>query len=109
MSVLTLPKPYLLFLGATTNPVLAKTAFGLKDWAGEDCVAEWTLPGASVTTGLPHMDPRAATAATKRTRYLVRSMLSRATASIGPMLPARTDSGRSWNEPCLRNLVVKPA
>ena len=63
MSVLTLPKPYLLFLGATTNPVLAKTAFGLKDWAGEDCVAEWTLPGASVTTGLPHMDPRAAAAA----------------------------------------------
>ncbi|MNN41794.1 hypothetical protein D3C81_1559340 [compost metagenome] len=36
-------------------------------------------------------------------------MLSRATASIGPMLPMRTDSGRSISEPCLRNLVVKPA
>ncbi len=42
-------------------------------------------------------------------RYLVRSMLSRATASIGPMLPARTDNGKSMIEPCLRNLVVKPA
>ncbi len=42
-------------------------------------------------------------------RYLVRSMLSRATASIGPRLPARTDLGRSSNEPCLRNLVVNPA
>ncbi|MNL64127.1 hypothetical protein D3C87_1883150 [compost metagenome] len=36
-------------------------------------------------------------------------MLFFATDSIGPMLPARTDSGRSMKEPCLRNLVVKPA
>ncbi|MNU05442.1 hypothetical protein D3C72_2502520 [compost metagenome] len=43
------------------------------------------------------------------TRYLVRSMLSRATASIGPMLFGRIDSGRSRKEPCLRNLVEKPA
>ena len=55
--VLQLPRPYLLFLGATTNPVFAKTAFGLKDWAGDDCVAQWRLPGCAVSTGLPDMTP----------------------------------------------------
>ena len=33
-----LPSPYLLFLGDTTDPGFAKTAFGLRDWAGERCV-----------------------------------------------------------------------
>ena len=28
-----LPQPYLLFLGDTTEPGYAKTAFGLRDWA----------------------------------------------------------------------------
>jgi len=51
-----LPQPYLLFLGDTTNPDYAKTAFGLRDWAGERCVGEHALPGATVTTGLPRMD-----------------------------------------------------
>ena len=31
---LLLPQPYLLFLGDTTEPGYAKTAFGLRDWAG---------------------------------------------------------------------------
>jgi L-2-hydroxyglutarate oxidase LhgO len=43
------------------------------------------------------------------TRYLVRSKLSRATDSIGPMLASRSDLNRSSSEPCLRNLVEKPA
>ena len=30
-----LPQPYLLFLGDTTEPGYAKTAFGLRDWAGD--------------------------------------------------------------------------
>ena len=29
-----LPQPYLLFLGDTTEAGFAKTAFGLRDWAG---------------------------------------------------------------------------
>lgn len=62
MSQIVLPKPYLLFLGATTESAYAKTAFGLKDWAPDDCVGEWALPGASVTTGLPRMGPTEAQA-----------------------------------------------
>ena len=52
-----LPGPYLLFLGDTAEPGYAKTAFGLRDWAGERCVGEFVLPGARVTTGLPHFTP----------------------------------------------------
>ena len=52
-----LPSPYLLFLGATTDPVLAKTAFGLRDWAPERCVGEFALPEATVTLELPRLSP----------------------------------------------------
>jgi hypothetical protein len=30
---LNLPSPYLLFLGDVTEPLFAKTAYGLRDWA----------------------------------------------------------------------------
>ncbi len=43
----------LLFLGDVTEPGFAKTAYGLRDWAGERCVGELRLPGATVSTGLP--------------------------------------------------------
>jgi hypothetical protein len=52
---LTLPGPYLLFLGDTTEPGFAKTAFGLRDWAPDRCVGEFVLPGAAVSTGLPRL------------------------------------------------------
>ena len=52
-----LPFPYLLFLGDTTDPGYAKTAFGLRDWAGERCVGEYALPDATVTTGLAPLTP----------------------------------------------------
>src|SRR2546430_6470823 len=55
-----LPYPYLLFLGDTIEPTLAKTAFGLRDWARERCVGEYSCPGATVTTGLPKLAPRQA-------------------------------------------------
>jgi uncharacterized NAD-dependent epimerase/dehydratase family protein len=57
-----LPQPYLLFLGDTTEPSYAKTAFGLRDWAGEHCVGEWSCGGATVTTGLPRLTPKEARA-----------------------------------------------
>jgi len=57
-----LPQPYLLFLGDVVEPGFAKTAFGLRDWAGERCVGEFALPGARVSTGLPNLDPKAAAA-----------------------------------------------
>ena len=57
-----LPQPYLLFLGDVVEPGFAKTAFGLRDWAGDRCVGEYALPGARVSLGLPVLDPRAAAA-----------------------------------------------
>ncbi len=60
--VTELPQPYLLFLGDTTEPGYAKTAFGLRDWAGDRCVGEWSCDGATVTTGLPRLTPKEARA-----------------------------------------------
>ena len=57
-----LPYPYLLFLGDTTEPGFAKTAFGLRDWAPERCVGEWSCGGATVSTGLPRLSPKEAKA-----------------------------------------------
>lgn len=56
-AALRFPSPYLLFLGDTTEPGYAKTAFGLRDWAGERCLGEYALPQAAVTTGLPRLTP----------------------------------------------------
>jgi uncharacterized NAD-dependent epimerase/dehydratase family protein len=61
-----LPQPYLLFLGDTTEPGYAKTAFGLRDWAGERCVGEFACQGATVSTGLASMTPAQAHAAGAR-------------------------------------------
>lgn len=63
---LTLPQPYLLFLGDTTEAGYAKTAFGLADWAADRCVGEWSAPGCTVSTGLPRLSPADARAAGAR-------------------------------------------
>ena len=61
--VLDLPQPYLLFLGDTAEARYAKTAFGLRDWAPERCVGEWSAPGGgALSTGLPVLTPAAAVA-----------------------------------------------
>jgi uncharacterized NAD-dependent epimerase/dehydratase family protein len=49
--------PYLLFLGDIEEPAYAKTAFGVRDWARDRCIGEMALPGVSVTTRLPRMEP----------------------------------------------------
>ena len=54
------PERYLLFLGDTVESGYAKTAFGLRDWAGERCVGELALPAATVTAGLPRLNVRQA-------------------------------------------------
>lgn len=58
-----LPQPYLLFLGDTTERGYAKTAFGLADWAADQCVGEYSVTGRTVTTGLPQLSPASARAA----------------------------------------------
>ena len=60
--VVVLPKPYLLFLGDVTEAGYAKTAFGLRDWARELCVGEFSLPEATVSARLPRLTPREAAA-----------------------------------------------
>jgi len=76
-----LPSPYLLFLGDTTEPGYAKTAFGLRDWAPERCVGEWTLPGCTVTTGLVRLPP--AEAVSRGARALLIGV-----ANAGGVIPA---------------------
>lgn len=63
---LTLPQPYLLFLGDTAEASFGKTALGLADWARDRCVGELALPGCSFTTGLPRLSLEEARAAGAR-------------------------------------------
>jgi uncharacterized NAD-dependent epimerase/dehydratase family protein len=60
--VVALPAPYLLFLGDVTEAGYAKTAFGLRDWARELCIGEYAMTDATVTAGLPKLNPREAQA-----------------------------------------------
>src|SRR5215211_4197893 len=68
-AIALLPQPYLLFLGDTTEPGYAKTAFGLRDWARELCLGEYASGSATVTTGLSFLTPAQAHA--KGARALV--------------------------------------
>ncbi len=58
----TLPSPYLLFLGDTTERSYAKTALGLRDWAPDLCIGEFASPGGTVSAGLPRLTPAQAVA-----------------------------------------------
>jgi uncharacterized NAD-dependent epimerase/dehydratase family protein len=60
--VVSLPAPFLLFLGDVTEAGYAKTAFGLRDWARDLCIGEFASAGATVTTGLPQVVPQEAAA-----------------------------------------------
>lgn len=51
-----LPQPYLLFLGDITQHGYAKTALGLRDWAFDRCIGQWSC-GATIDTGLPTITP----------------------------------------------------
>lgn len=57
-----LRKPYLLYLGDSHIPTDAKTANGLRDWCRADVIGEWSLPTATVTTGMPRLSPKEAAA-----------------------------------------------
>ncbi|MEO6199188.1 MAG: DUF1611 domain-containing protein [Sphingomicrobium sp.] len=89
--LLSLPAPYLLFLGDTVEPSYAKTAFGLRDWAPDQCIGEFALPSARVTTGLQPMSP--AEARTQGARSLLIGV-----ANAGGFLP------QSWVPALLESL-----
>nr|WP_277979176.1 DUF1611 domain-containing protein [Sphingomonas phyllosphaerae] len=76
-----LAAPYLLFLGDATERGFAKTALGLRDWAGDRCLAEHALPAATVSTGLPRMTPAEAAAAGARSMVI-------GVANQGGVIPA---------------------
>jgi uncharacterized NAD-dependent epimerase/dehydratase family protein len=59
----TIKLPYLIFLGDVKNPILAKTAFGVRDWRPDVCLAQCMLPGCGADLGLPVMTPAEAAAA----------------------------------------------
>jgi uncharacterized NAD-dependent epimerase/dehydratase family protein len=80
-AALKLPEPYLLFLGDTTEPGYAKTAFGLCDWAPQRCLGEYTIAGATVSTGLPVMTPAQARAAGAQAMVI-------GVANVGGVIPA---------------------
>ena len=61
--MIDIPQPYLVFLGSAPDATWAKTGAGLRDWAGERCLAEFGLPDAGVTLGLPVLSPVEAAAA----------------------------------------------
>ena len=52
-----LRKPYLLYLGDAVLKSDCKTAFGLRDWCGQDVIGEWSHPAAQVSLGLPRLSP----------------------------------------------------
>ena len=60
--MLSLRKPYLLFLGDVTLKSDAKTGFGLRDWCPADVIGQWALPHATVSLGLPVIAPADAAA-----------------------------------------------
>ena len=50
--IIDIPRPYLLFLGDVQDELSAKTAFGIRDWRGEDCVGQLRLLSGGVDLGL---------------------------------------------------------
>jgi len=84
MTALALPQPYLLFLGDTREPGFAKTAFGLRGWAANKCVSEFSSAADAVTTGLPRLTPaEAVTCGAELGRRTPRSILRRTRSATG--------------------------
>jgi uncharacterized NAD-dependent epimerase/dehydratase family protein len=81
MSPMTIQKPYLVFLGDVKQELYAKTAFGLRDWLPDACIAQRRLPGCAVDLGIPEMSAREAQRNGART-------LAIGVAPVGGALPA---------------------
>lgn len=94
LNTVVLRTPYLLFLGEETNPLKAKTALGLRDWAPRSCLGQMHMPGGSVDLGLPELDPAAAAAAGARSLLLgVTPVGGRIPAHWAPTLVAAVRAG----------------
>jgi len=85
-----LPQPYLLFIGDVAEPGFAKTALGLRDWAGAICVGEMAITASAVTTGLPRLSAQEAVA--KGARSLVIGVANRGGIIAPEWVPALVDA-----------------
>lgn len=63
----TIEAPYLIYLGDTQIPELAKTGAGIAHWRPERCAGQLREPGCKADIGLPDMDLGAAAAQGVRT------------------------------------------
>ena len=89
-----LPTPWLAFLGDVTDPLDAKTAFGVRDWAPDRLVGEWSLNG-EVTLGMPAMSPAQAVEAGARGLLIgIAPFGGQIPASWVPALLEALDAGR---------------
>lgn len=107
---LDLPQPYLLFLGDTTEAGFAKTAFGLRDWAPEQCVGELACSPDAVTLGLPKLTPAQAYAKGARSMIIgVANIGGRILDSWMPSLLEALESGLDLVGGMHTRLVDTPA
>lgn len=68
-SVIQFASPFVVFLGDIQDDTYAKTALGLVEWRGADCVGQVRLPGCGVDAGVP--DAGVAGAKTAGARSLI--------------------------------------
>lgn len=67
MNIPEIRKPYLILVGDMEDPVNAKTAFGLRDWAREHCLGQLRFTERAVDLGLPEFSPSEAALAGAKT------------------------------------------
>lgn len=85
-----LTQPYLLFVGDVAEPGFAKTALGLRDWAGAICVGEMAITADAVATGLPRLSARDAVA--RGARSLVIGVANRGGIIAPEWVPALVEA-----------------
>lgn len=89
-----LRKPYLIFVGDEDSAPYAKTAYGVRDWAPEACLAQTQLPGCAVDLALPHMSPEQAAEAGARSLLIgVAPRGGRIPATWEPLLHRAVQAG----------------
>ena len=93
--VMNIPSPYLVYLGAATDPLSIKTSRGVAEWRRELCVGQRRLPGCEVTLGLEDLTYKEAVARGAKTLILGEAnaggLLSELSAAK-PSLPWKRDS-----------------
>jgi uncharacterized NAD-dependent epimerase/dehydratase family protein len=108
--LMNLPQPYLLFLGDVIEPGYAKTAFGLRDWARDQCIGEFACAPNAVSVGLPQLSPMQAKACGARSMVIgVANVGGRIADSWIPSLVSALEAGLDIVSGMHTRLVETPA